>query len=109
MEVKNALRFEFEGYSVWLEPEQFQGDLDKAIQTASEELRVIPIPVPHATLVYGISHLPEVEVKRRFNEVALKISEWPSLELKGFLTDIELDGLDGGTMVRKRKGNASHF
>lgn len=99
MHMKNALRFVFSGYSIWLEPEQFKGDLEVAIQTASKELGVLAVPVPHATAVYGISHLGESQVKERFRELASSIGEWPALEHKEFLSDIEIDGINGGLMV----------
>ena len=91
----------FAGYSIWLEPEQFQGDLEAAIRTASKELDVIPVPAPHSTVIYGISHLEEAEVKKRFQQLAFKLTEWPRLEHKGFITDIELNGVNGGEMVSK--------
>ena len=100
MKKKSRLRFVFSGYSVWLEPEQFQGDLDEIIQTASQELSTFPIQAPHATVLYGISHIPENEARRRFKNLDDKISEWPPLEQKGIQTEIEIEGVDGGEMVR---------
>jgi hypothetical protein len=100
--IQEPLRFIFSGYSVWLELEQFDGDLDSALHTASKELSVHSIPAPHVTVVYGVSHLPEWEARKRFREVVLeRISSWPPLKHKGFLTDVEWEGVDGGQMVRK--------
>ena len=50
MKLNDALRFSFSGYSIWLDPEQYNSDLDKAIKVASKELGVYPIPAPHVTL-----------------------------------------------------------
>ena len=50
MMLKDTLRFSFSGYSIWLDPEQFDSDLDNAIKVASKELGVYPIPAPHVTL-----------------------------------------------------------
>jgi hypothetical protein len=103
MMIQEPLRCFFSGYSVWLELEQFDGDLDSALHTASKELNVYAIPAPHVTVVYGVSHLPEWEARKRFQEVVFKrISSWPSLKHKGFRTDVELEGVDGGLMVRNR-------
>ena len=99
MIVQDPLRFVFSGYSVWLELEQFHRDLDRAIQTASTELGVRPIPAPHVTVVYGISHLPQEEVRKRFMEVVEKIPLWPPLKHKGFVSDVEWNGVNGGLMV----------
>lgn len=94
------LRFIFSGYSVWLELEQFDGDLDSALHTTSKELSVHAIPAPHVTVVYGVSHLPESEARKIFREVVLdRIPYWPQLKHKGFLTDVEWDGVNGGQMV----------
>ena len=60
----------FAGFSVWLELEQFDEDLDKAIRTASTELGVHPIPEPHVTVLYGIcSTVSEWEMRRMFREI----------------------------------------
>jgi hypothetical protein len=101
--IQEPLRCIFFGYSVWLELEQFDGDLDSALHTASKELFLQAIPAPHVTVVYGVSHLPEWEVRKRFREVVLeRIPSWPPLKHKGFLTEVEWEGVDGGEMVRKR-------
>jgi hypothetical protein len=110
---KLPLQFEFKGYSVWLEPVQYDNDLSLAIKTASQELGVLPIPMPHVTAIYGMSHLSsETEAIRRFRNAILecrstnannnnKHEKWPSsLEYKGIVSGVEWDGINGGTMVR---------
>jgi len=113
---KEGLRFVFQGYAIWLEAEQFpssaptnllsersrDNDLDQAIRVASQELDVHPIPAPHLTALYGINHLPEHEVQQRFRDLANELQDWdqsPMLEPDGFLSDIEIEGVNGGEMV----------
>lgn len=96
---KPSLRFLFSGYSIWLEPEQFGADLDLVLQTASEELGVFPIPAPHLTVTYGMSHLSESEIVKRLRSIVKDLASWPTVEFKGFLSDIEMDGVRGGLMV----------
>ena len=100
MMVQDPLKFIFSGYSIWLELEQFDNDLDTVLHTASAELGVLPIPAPHVTVVYGVSHLPEWQARKKFRDVVLEhIPEWPALKHKGFITDVEYEGVNGGLMV----------
>jgi hypothetical protein len=114
---KLPLQFEFKGYSVWLEPVQYDNDLSLAIKTASQELGVLPIPMPHVTAIYGMTHLSsETEAIRRFRNAALECRSTnannnknknkhekcpPPLEYKGIVSGVEWDGINGGTMVRQ--------
>jgi hypothetical protein len=114
---KLPLQFEFKGYSVWLEPVQYDKDLSLAIETASQELGVLPIPMPHVTAIYGMTHLSsETEAIRRFRKAVLECrsrtnannhehDKWPlpPLEYKGIVSDVEWDGINGGTMVREKE------
>jgi len=94
------LDFVFRGYSVWLELEQTANDLDKALEAAAQDLDVECIPAPHVTAIYGISHLPETEVLRRFQEnLVPRVQSWPELRVKGFKVDKCFDGVDGQEMV----------
>lgn len=93
----NSLRFSFTGLSIWLELEQENGDLDKAIAIAAKQVGVPPIPAPHVTAIYGIQHLLDDDVKERFQ--LLKSLHWPPLTVKQLFHGIELDGIQGGTMV----------
>ena len=130
MIVRDSLRFVFAGYSIWLEVQQFDGDLNAAIQTAGSDLGVHGIPSPHATALYGVCDgWPEAEVQELFRETVLEklfvenddddndddqdygthvrkrrksihdIQQWPLLRYKGYISDSEWAGVDGGTMV----------
>jgi hypothetical protein len=104
MKVSGMLRFVFAGYSIWLEPEQFHSDLASAIQVASKEVDTYPIPAPHVTLIYGMSDLSEKEMIKRFRVVfSNEVRTWPTLRHKGFISDIALDGVNGGLMVNSPK------
>ena len=103
MKVDGMLRYSFAGYSIWLDPEQFDADLDNAIHVASTELGVYPIPEPHITLMYGIKRMSEVEARKRFRGVFSNnaaVQKWPTMQQQGFVSDVELDGVNGGTMVK---------
>jgi hypothetical protein len=111
--MKDGLRFVFHGYAVWLETEQFStssaiptkfgetNDLDQALQVVSQELNVVPIPAPHLTALYGISHLGHDEIRQRFRDLTaeLKGMVLPLMQPSGFLSDVEIEGENGGQMV----------
>ena len=111
--MKDELRFVFHGYAVWLETEQFpqtgaipttfcdKNDLDLVVQVASQELNVVPIPAPHLTALYGISHLGEEEIRQRFQNLAIELRGLvlPMMQPSGFLSDVEIEGENGGLMV----------
>jgi hypothetical protein len=102
----SPLDFVFKGYSIWLELDQVESDLDKAVEAAALDLHVHAIPVgdcgcqwcgndciltffnskaPHVTVIYGISHLSEDECLKRFREdLATRVQAWQELRVKGF-------------------------
>jgi hypothetical protein len=93
------LQFEFTGVSVWLELEQIDGDLDRALDIADKDLHVDRILGPHVTVEYGMTHLDEGEMRRRFlQELQPKLHHWPSFRVKGIMTDFTYDGVDGENM-----------
>jgi hypothetical protein len=111
MLVKEPLRFTFSGYSIWLEPEQFQNDLDLACEESTARLGLPhAVPSPHVTAIYGMTHLSETEVRKRFQQAVRDLSflfhdgnqhqhhQWPVLQHKGFRNDIEINGVNGGEM-----------
>jgi hypothetical protein len=106
MILKEPLQFVFSGYSIWLEPEQFQHDLDLAIKTTTTQLGLpLSIPSPHITAVYGISHLSEDSVRERFESIGDSLQDsWPIMIHEGFRNDIEISGVDSGEMVSRSPG-----
>ena len=95
---RDPLKFVFSGYSIWLEPEEYQNDLTLAIDTATAGLGLrLGIPLPHVTLLYGINHLTEIEARKRFLETCSTSAVGKTLieefKFKGFMNDIELNGV----------------
>jgi len=96
--LREPLRFKFKGYSIWLEVDEFENDLTDTIHRAAKELGVVPIPGAHLTVVYGIDNLTDDEILNRFDRIEEKIKSWPTLRPRGVITDIELEGVQGGLM-----------
>jgi len=96
------LRFEFRGYSVWLEVEDVQGDLDQALDAAASDLHVHRVPSPHVTVEYGMMHLEhdEMELRRRFREElpVQELQQWPDFDVRGIQTGTTIAGVDGEDM-----------
>lgn len=76
------LRYVFSGYSIWLELEQRdidintgRGDLDRAMLDAADYFYLGgAIPSPHVTALYGIDTIAdEDEIRRRFREDVKRI------------------------------------
>lgn len=95
---RDSLYYEFVGYSIWLEVEQYENDLDRAISIAAEDLGLFPIPEPHVTAIYGMTHLAEEDIKDKFASIRQEIESWPNLRVNGVITDIEQRGISGGLM-----------
>ena len=110
--LRPPLRFVFKGWSIWLDVEAEgtpPGKFTQALAYAARRHAVQPIPAPHVTVIYGIDHIDEEAVRRRFRSLEASLSQlregrndtamWPPLASKGVLSDIELEGVDGGTMT----------
>lgn len=95
---REPLRFNFKGYSIWLEVEEMENDLTDTIHRAAKDLGVVTIPSPHITVIYGMDHLSHDEIIKRFNQLKETIVTWPTLRPRGVITDIELEGVRGGLM-----------
>jgi hypothetical protein len=85
---------------VWLELEQRDGDLAKAGAMAAAEKGLHPIPEPHCTVLYGVSHMSEDEAKQCFRNkvVPLLKDGWPPLSAKGPYSGVSYDGVNGDEM-----------
>ena len=118
--LRPPLRFVFKGWSVWLDVEEppgssganattTTGPFTEALAYAASRHSVNPIPAPHVTVIYGIDHIDEDMVLRRFRSLGESLTQlmlgrndtamWPPLASKGVLSDIEIDGVNGGTMT----------
>mmetsp|Transcript_27429 Transcript_27429/g.40554 ORF Transcript_27429/g.40554 Transcript_27429/m.40554 type:complete len:230 (-) Transcript_27429:261-950(-) len=97
---REPLRFEFCGYSIWLEIEEKNNDVSNAINQFAQDLGVLPIPQAHVTALYGMDHIDEDEARYRFINYVTpdKFSSWPPLKPVGIAVDVEYAGVNGGTM-----------
>mmetsp|Transcript_12297 Transcript_12297/g.17706 ORF Transcript_12297/g.17706 Transcript_12297/m.17706 type:complete len:220 (-) Transcript_12297:436-1095(-) len=98
----SPLRFNFVGYSVWLEVQEFNNDVSTIIDEYAKRKGILPIPRPHVTAIYGMDHLTEDNIRARFKEFVTKqrFGSWPSLKPTGVYVDVEVVGVEGGLMVR---------
>lgn len=99
---RDPLRFEFSGVSIWLDIEGSEkgGDYHRAINDCASKLGLMPIQ-GHVTAIYGITHLTEDEARLKFcGDVRTHFlgRGWPHLQPIGVLSDVELDGVNGGRM-----------
>lgn len=85
---------------MWLELEQHDGDLGKAVAMAAADKGLLPIPEPHCTVLYGISHMSEDEFKECFrNKVVPSLKDgWPPLSAKGPYFGVSYDAVNGDEM-----------
>lgn len=78
---------------------QTDRDLEKAIASVSVDHSLCPIPAPHCTVVYGVSHLSESEIRNVFRDKIVPAAQgWPALETKGSQVGVTYDGVDGEEM-----------
>lgn len=75
------LQWEFKGLTVWVEFEEHDQDLSKALDHAAQFYGTARIPVPHATAIYGMEHLSHeqaIEKMGRLNE--MYPNGWPKMD-----------------------------
>lgn len=93
---RESLRWKFHGLSLWLELEEFDSDLSKAIQHFSDKFGVEPMPCPHLTAIYGMEHLSVEGAVNKMNEISQKIPKWPSFGKPiSIVQDIAINGNPG--------------
>lgn len=99
--VPSPLKFEFSGYSIWLDLEQIDQDLNNALSYAASTHNVHAIPQPHVTVIYGVES-SEQDARSRFECFGQRVCEtfqmWPMLAPKGVLADREVFNENGATM-----------
>jgi len=97
-ESRLPLQWEFKGLTVWLEYEEYDQDLTRAIDHAVHAYGIDRIPVPHSTAIYGMEHLSEEEAIEKLNEVPriLPRGAWPTMDApRGVTCDIAQEGRPG--------------
>lgn len=94
---RRKLDWEFKGLTVWLELEEFDQDLTKAVEDFSSRHSSPHIPQSHTTAIYGMEHLSVEEAVRRLRRVKEAIGgPWPAFaKPKGMTSDIAVCGRPG--------------
>lgn len=96
-ESRLPLQWVFHGLTLWLEFEEFESDLHNAIQHASDKYGTEVIPQPHATAIYGMTHLSEQDASRKLHELPSRLTNgWPRMDRPvGIKQDIAQEGRPG--------------
>ena len=76
---RRKLQHKFWGLAVWLELEEFDNDITRAVEDFSSRHASPLIPKPHTTAIYGMTHLSTDEARERFGIVRERIDQWPTL------------------------------
>lgn len=94
---RHRLQWEFKGLTLWLEFEEFDSDLTKAIEDAVKVYGTEKIPIPHATAIYGMTHLSKEEAKRKLEQIPLILAGWNNVldRPSGLTCDIAEEGKPG--------------
>jgi hypothetical protein len=98
VEPRTPLQWQFKGLTLWLEYEEFDKDLSRAIDYAVRVYGTERIPVAHSTAVYGMTHLSQEEAIAKLAKIpyVLPNGQWPRMERpKGVTQDIAQDGRPG--------------
>jgi hypothetical protein len=96
IESRRKLQWEFKGLTIWLELEEFDNDLTKAVSDFSARHNSPFIPKPHTTAIYGMEHLTVDEAKAKLQTVRERINQWPSFaKPTGVTQDIAQVGRPG--------------
>lgn len=78
-EPRIPLQWVFKGLTIWIEFEEKDNDLSRAVNEAARFYGTELIPVPHSTAIYGMTHLSEQEATEKLEEVAKAFPDgWPS-------------------------------
>jgi hypothetical protein len=98
VEPRTRLQWQFKGLTLWLEFEEFDKDLSRAIDYAVRVYGTENIPMAHATAIYGMTHLSQEEAITKLAKIphVLPNGQWPRMERpKGVTQDIAQDGRPG--------------
>lgn len=94
---KRSLDWNFHGLTLWVEFEEFDNDLTKAVQDASTFYGTEQIPRPHATAAYNMDiTLEEAKAKLRQLPSVLPDGKWPVMQRPvAVKQDIAVEGRPG--------------
>jgi hypothetical protein len=93
---RGYLQWKFHGLTLWLELEEFDMDLTKAVQFFSNTFGTEAMPIPHLTAIYGMDHLSNEEAIAKMQIVKNNIPQWPRFGKPISVTqDIAINGRPG--------------
>mmetsp|Transcript_31524 Transcript_31524/g.63615 ORF Transcript_31524/g.63615 Transcript_31524/m.63615 type:complete len:299 (-) Transcript_31524:132-1028(-) len=93
---RRSLEWQFKGLTVWLELEEFDNDLTRAVEYFSSKHNSPFIPQSHTTAIYGMEHLSIEEARARLRTVRDLIPQWPTFaKPTGITSDIAQCGRPG--------------
>lgn len=92
----HKLQWEFYGLTIWLELEEFDGDMTQAIHDMATTFNIEAIPKSHTTAIYGMTHLTEEKGKQKLHMVKDIIGQWPCFcHPTSVVSDIAVEGRPG--------------
>lgn len=92
------LQWTFHGLTLWVEYEEFDMDLTRAIDHAVRVYGTERIPMAHSTAIYGMRHLTPEQATEKLHQIpsVLEGGHWPIMEApKGLTCDIAQEGRPG--------------
>lgn len=92
------LQWDFDGLTIWVELEEFDNDMTKAIEYLSAAHGTEVIPKSHMTAIYGMDHISADEACARLRKIPsrLKHGSWPKFRRPvGVKQDIAVAGNPG--------------
>jgi hypothetical protein len=91
------LQWEFKGLTLWIEYEEFDQDLTRAIDFAVHVYGTEKIPVPHSTAIYGMTKYTVEQARELLHKIPDILPKWPSVmeEPRGVTCDIAVEGRPG--------------
>eukprot|EP00565_Helicotheca_tamesis_P003590 CAMPEP_0185736754 /NCGR_PEP_ID=MMETSP1171-20130828/28696_1 /TAXON_ID=374046 /ORGANISM="Helicotheca tamensis, Strain CCMP826" /LENGTH=276 /DNA_ID=CAMNT_0028407471 /DNA_START=221 /DNA_END=1048 /DNA_ORIENTATION=+ len=95
---REPLRYKFTGLAIWLEIKQTNSDLSNAIQHFAGTHGLLPIPRPHITALYGMTHMTTSEAIALFRTIPSRLPgrKWPTFQKPvGVLQDVAFEGVNG--------------
>ncbi|KAL7542495.1 hypothetical protein ACHAWF_007184 [Thalassiosira exigua] len=99
---RRKLQWKFKGLTLWLELEEFDSDLTRAVEDLSSKHSSPHIPQPHTTAIYGMEHLSVDEAKERLSRVREVLApltgdgSWPPFARPtGITSDVAVCGRPG--------------
>jgi len=95
---RRKLQWEFKGLTLWLELEEFDSDIARAVEHFSSKHSSPFIPKSHTTAIYGMEHLSFAEATERLRRVPsiLRSGAWPPFSKPtGVTSDIAVCGKPG--------------